>query len=171
VVALIDDDMAVVHDDFVHLPVAEEALDHGHVDPASRAALPTPDLANRLRVHAEEQRELCSPLIEQRFAVDQYQRAPPANSREIRADDRLPGTRRCDEHSGIVRKELSHGVLLDARQVTPKAGLDRSTLDPPVVPRGASPHGSGAAQRALRRSRAEAQDVVGDPRRTQLRAG
>src|SRR5262249_31586944 len=115
------------------LSVAEEALDHGHVDPASRAALPAPDLANRLRFHAEEQRELRSPLIEQRLTVDQYQRAPPANSREIRADDRLPGSRRCDEHSGVVRKELSHGVLLDRRQLTPKADLDRSTLDPQVV--------------------------------------
>jgi hypothetical protein len=104
VVALVDDDVAVVRDEFVDLVVADEALDHGHVDPTRHAALPAPDLADRFRLHAEEHGELRPPLIEQGLAVDQDQRAAPASLREVGADHRLPSSRGSDENPRLVRQ-------------------------------------------------------------------
>jgi hypothetical protein len=133
VVALVDDHVAVVCGQLIDRAVADQALDHGHVDPAGDTALPAPDLPDRLRLHAEEHRELRPPLIEQRLAVDQHQRAAPASRGEVGTHDRLTCSRRRHEHPGIVCQELLDGVLLDRRQLTVKAGFDGSTLHPPVV--------------------------------------
>ena len=64
--------------------------------------LPATDLADRLRVEAEEHPELGHPLVEERLPMDEDEGAPPTCGHEVGADDRLPDARRRHEDAGVV---------------------------------------------------------------------
>src|SRR5437867_9943790 len=97
--ALVDDHVTVGCDGVVDGPIAHEALEHGHVEAAGGRPLPPADLSDRLRRQPEEQRKLRHPLIEQRLAMHEDERAPATGRREVGADDRLPYTGWGDEHA------------------------------------------------------------------------
>jgi len=73
------------------LPRVEAARAGRHL---SLHGWPRGDLADLLRLDAEEDGELDDPLVEQRSAVDQDQRAARARGDEVRPDHRLADARR-----------------------------------------------------------------------------
>src|SRR5439155_22582932 len=86
-----------------------------------------------LRGLSEKQRELRHPLIEQRLAVYQDERAPASSRGEVGADNRLPHARWGDEHAEVMRKQGFRGLLLDSGQVSLEAYLQRFTKEALVV--------------------------------------
>ena len=81
----------------------------------------------------EEQRELRHPLIEQRLAMHEDERAPATRRGEVGADDRLPHARRSDEHTEVMCKQGLRRLLLDGGQMPVEARLQRVTGDALVV--------------------------------------
>ena len=81
---------------------APEALEHGDVQSPRRFALARPDLADSLRVEAEEHPELGHPLVEEWLPMDEDERASSTCGHEVGADDRLPDARWRHEDAGIV---------------------------------------------------------------------
>lgn len=64
VMALVDDDVAILRDEIGDGSVANETLDHRDVDLSCRRSLGTPNLADGVRLDAEELRQLRDPLVE-----------------------------------------------------------------------------------------------------------
>src|SRR5205085_2406860 len=89
VVALIDDDVPVAGDEVVDFFLADETLDHRNIDVAVGLAFVAPDTADLLLVDAEEDRQLCNPLLEERLAMDEDQRIAGALCDQICAEDCL----------------------------------------------------------------------------------
>jgi hypothetical protein len=91
--------------DFVDLPLSHEALDQGDVE-ATVGSPPAPaDLPDLLRFETQEHTELRHPLVQQRPAMHQDQRAAAALRDEPRPDRRLSGPRRRDEDPDVVCEE------------------------------------------------------------------
>ena len=69
--ALVDDHVSILGDEFVDSASADEALYHGNVEVAVGFAMATAYSADTLFVDVEEHGELCDPLLEQWLAMDQ----------------------------------------------------------------------------------------------------
>jgi hypothetical protein len=105
--------MTLIHN---HMPVAgyqvchplptNQALHHGNVHLAGRFQLSRADPADSLWIQAEEHRELCNPLVEDRFSVDKNKGRKPPHGDKHRADDRLAGP----EAQRIRRVSCQEGV-------------------------------------------------------------
>src|SRR5262249_61395481 len=100
--ALVPDPVAVACGDIVPSPLPDEALEHGDVQPTRRFALARPDLADRLRIEAEEHPELGHPLVEERLPMDEDERASSTCGYEVGPDDRLTDARRRHEDAGVM---------------------------------------------------------------------
>jgi len=104
----IDDELPVAGYIVVDDTLAEEGLDHGHVqEPIGSPA--TTDPAETLGGHAKKGREPFDPLIEQGLAVDEHQRVDRALGDQPGADDRLAEGRGGREHSCLVRQQGAGG--------------------------------------------------------------
>src|SRR5258708_17928136 len=114
--ALVDDDVTVVGYEVVDPPVADQALDHCNVEPTVRLPLAAADLADLLRLDPQEQSQLRNPLIQERTAVDQNERAPSSLRNEIGTHDRLPDARRRREYADVVRQHRPPRLLLEWRE-------------------------------------------------------
>src|SRR5213083_1018306 len=77
--------------------------------------------------------ELCHPLIEQRLAVHEHERAPTTGSGEVGADDRLPDAGWGDEHAELMREQGLRRLLLNFGQVPLEAYRERFTEDALIV--------------------------------------
>ncbi len=124
-VALIDDHLTVVCDDIFDLLLPDEALDHCHVQFAIAGLLACSDLADLLRLDAEEQGELCQPLVQERSPMHQDKRAASSLRHEVRANNRFTDAGRRHEHSDVVLEQCSCGFLLHRRQISLKPEPDR----------------------------------------------
>jgi len=111
--AFIGDDMTITADSIVDPSLADQALNHRNVQAAVQTALSGTDLADVLGLDAEEQRQLRDPLVEERLAVNQNQRVPASRSDKIGPNHSLADTRRCDEDTSLMRKEVSYCLLLN----------------------------------------------------------
>src|SRR3989304_1875779 len=115
--ALVDDDLPVVRHDVLHRALADQALDHCDAQPAIPGLLPSSNLAYPPRVNAQEQGELCQPLVEKRAPVDQDQRAAAAFRDQVRANDGFAYTGWGDEDADVLCNERARGPLLQRRQL------------------------------------------------------
>ena len=116
VVALVHHHVAVVRDAVVHLPVPDQALNRGDVDPALEllaTAAQTTDLAFR---NVEELAQPVGPLLHELLAVNENQGVDAALGDQPRGDDRLSECGRRGQDAGVVRQ---HGggrhLLLGAK--------------------------------------------------------
>ena len=128
VVALVHDHLAIARDQVGDLASAHEALDHRHVEAAVRRAFPAADLADGLGLDAQEERELGAPLVEERPAVHQDERAAAPLGDQVRPDDRLADAGRGNEDADLVGEERAGRLLLDARQI--RRGSETRTASP-----------------------------------------
>ena len=112
VVTLVHDDVAVVADDLVDLVAPDEALDHRDVQAPVRLSDAASDSTDLSRIDAEMQRQLLHPLVQERLAVDEYDRRAGPGGDQVRADDRLPRSRRGDEDAGVVGQQHLGRLLL-----------------------------------------------------------
>jgi hypothetical protein len=116
VVALVDDNVTIPCDQVVDRSLADEALDHGDVQPSRRGTLARADLPDRLGVDAEKHGQLRDPLIQERLPMDQDQRRPGAGRDEVGPDDGLADARRRHENPDVVYQQRSGGLVLDGSQ-------------------------------------------------------
>src|SRR5207253_2314746 len=73
------------------------------------------------------------PLIEQRLAVHEHERAPTTGRGEVGADDRLPDAGWGDEHAELMREQGLRRLLLNFGQVPLEAYRERFTEDALIV--------------------------------------
>ena len=87
-----------------------------------------PDLPYRLLLDAEEHGELGDPLIEERPAMRQDERAPASFGDEVGAENGLadPGGRH--EDAEVLPEQGLRGTLLDGREVAIEAESGRCAL-------------------------------------------
>ena len=91
VVALVDDQVAVVGHAIIDDALPDQALNDRDIEQPGRRVSPAADAPNRLGGHAEERREALDPLIEQLAPMDEHERADAALSRS--ATRRRPSCR------------------------------------------------------------------------------
>ena len=127
--AVVDDDLPVAGDEIGNGLPANEALDYGDIDPPGRSALRALDLSDRLRIEAEELRELRDPLVQKRAPVNQDQRAARARCDEVRPDHGLADAGRRDEDTRIVREKRSRRRLLNRRQRAVESNVQSGSGD------------------------------------------
>ena len=84
------------------------------------------DLADLLRLDAEEEGQLRHPLVKQRPPVHQDQRAAGALRDEVRADDGLAHARWSDEDAEIVLEECTGSLALKRGQLPLEPVRERS---------------------------------------------
>jgi hypothetical protein len=118
-VALVNDDVAVVGDPIVDDALLDEALNQGDIDQSRRSRAAAAHTTDRLLGKAEDGRELRNPLIEELTAVHKDQCVHLAPGDQPRSHDRLAECRRCGEHAGIMRDHpLGSGHLLGPQLAT-----------------------------------------------------
>ena len=103
VVALVDDDEAVVVEDG-RVVAAGEALDHRDVDHSGRAVAAAADLADLRGVEVEVLGESGAPLVDEFLAVDDHQRRHLVVGDHRAGHHGLAGTRWGDEHAEVVAR-------------------------------------------------------------------
>jgi hypothetical protein len=84
-------------------------------------------------VNAEEQGELCLPLIQERSPVDQHQGAAPPLGRKVYANHRLPRPGRPDEHAGFVLQEDLCSVRLQGSEFAAELESEKFAVSPLIV--------------------------------------
>ena len=101
-VALVDDEMAVVGDDVVYLVAAHEALDDGNVNDACGLAPAVADPPDSGGGQIEERSEPRHPLVHELAAVNEDEGVGFAGGQQRCRDDRLAerGSRR--QHTGVM---------------------------------------------------------------------
>ena len=104
VMALVDDQLAIVSDLVGNHALVDQALNEGDVDPPVRPSSPAVDAADRAGRQTEESRQPFDPLVEQLLPVHQHQRAHAALGDEPGRDHGLPEGGRGGEHSGLMRQ-------------------------------------------------------------------
>lgn len=134
-VALINDDMAIVGDEVIYLLLADEALDHGDIESAIELALTPSNPTDALRIEVEEHRQLRHPLLEERFTMNQNQRTAGALCDEVGAEDGLSDPRRADEYAGVMLQKRAGGVLLDGRQLSFELQVQSCAIAPLIFDR------------------------------------
>ena len=129
VVAFIHDHVAVVRDAVVHLPVPDQALNHGDVDPAPEllaSAAQTTDLAFR---NAEKLAQPVAPLLHELLAVNENQGVDAAVGDQPGGDDRLSECGRRGQYAGVVRQHGGGRRLLFRAEVHLERRPKRVTRD------------------------------------------
>ena len=104
VVAFVHHHVAVVRDAVVHLPVPDQALNHGDVDPALEllaTAAQTTDLTFR---NVEKLAQPVAPLLHELLAVNENQGVDAALGDQPGGDDRLSECGRRGQNAGVVRQ-------------------------------------------------------------------
>jgi hypothetical protein len=114
--AFVDHDLAVARHDVVHPSLSHEALQHADVEATVRRPLAGADPTDLLRLQSQKHRELRQPLIQERPAMHQDERAAPAGCDEPGRDHRLSDTWRRDEDPGVVGEEGLRRSLLRRRE-------------------------------------------------------
>jgi hypothetical protein len=132
-VTLVYDYVAVGGDNVVYRLTPRQALQHGDIEMAVGLALPTSDSTHRFGFNSKKQGKLSHPLIEQRLAMHQDERAPGSLSYQVGPDNRLPDTGRSDEYTDIVSEECVYRALLHLGQLTVEASVNWVAGDSLVV--------------------------------------
>jgi len=135
VMAFIHNNVTVPSHEVVHVALADQALDHGDIEPARRQILPSPDPADGFWINSQERGKPRDPLVEDRLPVDKDKGIAPARGREERADHRFPGAGRGDEESIVVGQENLHRFFLHSGQAALESKLDRFSFVPLVLDR------------------------------------
>src|SRR6185436_16664402 len=127
-VALVHDDMAVGLDQVIDAALADQALDHRHIEAPVRCPLAASDLADVLLLEAEKDGELSHPLIQQRLPMDEHERAPRALRHKIRAKHSLADAGRRDKYTDVVLEERLCCLLLDRRELALELDIEWLTF-------------------------------------------
>ena len=101
-VALVHDDVPVICDQFSDILSTYKGLQHRDIQVSVGLEFATTDLPDFTRFQVQEQRELRSPLIEQRRPVNENQRIARPLRDDFDADNGLARPGRCDEYSGLM---------------------------------------------------------------------
>ena len=123
-VALVDDDEAIVFEEFVGSFLAGDALDHGNVDGSGWFVLPAADHADVVVVEAEVFAETLAPLGEQWFAVDQDEGWLSVVGDDGAGGDRFAGAWWCDDHGEVVVDDGVEGGLLVGEECAGEVEVD-----------------------------------------------
>ena len=125
-VALVDDEMAVVGDDVVHLVAAHEALNDGNVYDACGLAPAAADLPDGGGGQIQERPEPRDPLVHELAAVNQNEGVGSAGGQQRCRDDCLAerGSRR--QHAGVMLQQGIGGRRLLRRQFAEECCLNRT---------------------------------------------
>ena len=118
--ALVDNQLAVIGDEVADLTVAHEALDQRDVDPPRRLALSAADCADVAVLHGQKRLKAFAPLVDELAAMDENQRVDAACGDHARADDGLAERRRSGQHAIIVGFDRSDGGRLYVVQCAEK---------------------------------------------------
>jgi cobyrinic acid a,c-diamide synthase len=161
VATLVDDHLAVARDEVIDGSFADEALDHGDIQPTRRIALPNADLADCLGIDAKKHGELGDPLVQERLAVDQDQRGPASGCHAVRSHDGLANARRRHEDPDVVSQQRLGGSFLDGCQPSLESQRERLPRVAPIL------HGQRNAHPAKQRLQLLAtpprqSDVIGE---------
>ena len=127
VVTLVDDEVTIVGDHVIHLPLAHQALNDGDVDDTGRAALAAADLADPLGREIEKTGKPGEPLVEELAAMNQDEGVGSAGVDQGRGDYRLAecGGRR--QHSSVVPEQGILGSIQLPCQLAFEGRCDRTT--------------------------------------------
>ena len=125
VVALVDDEVAVVGHAVVHDALAHQALNERHVELPVGLRFPPPIRPIRLRGSTEKRRQALHPLIEQLLSMHEHQRVDAALGDQPRGDDRLAEGGRGGQHTGVVRQQRVRGGLLFRPQFAVEDDIER----------------------------------------------
>ena len=98
----IDDQMTIIANHVIDLPIPNQALDQRNIDDPCRLPFPATDNADLLWVDAQEGTQTLHPLIEQLPAVDENKRVPAAVCNKRCCDNGLAKGGRGGEHAVIV---------------------------------------------------------------------
>lgn len=90
VVAFIDDDLPILADAVINDPLADEALNDGHVEQPGRLVSAVANSSDRLSRQIQERREALDPLIEQLPTMNEDKRVDAALGNEPAATTVLP---------------------------------------------------------------------------------
>ena len=102
-VALIDDEMAVVADAIVDDALPDQALNHGDIDSAGWLVPAATDSPNRGRWHVQERRQPFDPLIEQLPPMNEHERVDATLGDQPGGDDGLAEGGGRGQHTGVMR--------------------------------------------------------------------
>lgn len=128
VMALVNDDVAIVGDAIIDHALLGEALYEGDIDRPRRASASTAHPADRFRRETEERREPLDPLVEELASVDEHERVHPASGDQPSGDHRLAERGGCCQHTRVVRHHrLGSGHLLG-----PQFARERHVHRPPA---------------------------------------
>ena len=125
--ALVDDELAIVGDLVGNHALVDQALNEGDVDPPVRPSSSAADAADRAGRQTEESRQPFDPLVEQLLPVHQHQRAYAAMCDEPGRDHGLAEGSRGGEHPRLMRQQRLCSYHLLGPQFTVKAQLQGLT--------------------------------------------
>ena len=82
-----------------------------------------------IRRDGEELAQLCGPLFDEGFAVDEYERGAPAAGDQLCCEHGLAPARGCAQDSDVVLKERAGSGVLRVAELTGEFELDRLAGD------------------------------------------
>ena len=112
VMALVDDDVAVLFDQLADLALAGQRLHHGNVDPAGGPGLAAADGTDHFLADLEERMQALLPLPQQLGAMDQDQGVHATARDQCRCRYRLAERSRCAQYADVVTEHRLGGSLL-----------------------------------------------------------
>ena len=116
VVTFVDNHLPIARDDVINAVLADQALDHGDVNPPGTDAVAAADLADLFLVHSQEHRQLSPPLVQERLPMHQDERAARARPGQIEmqrvATARDVSPRRVRRDDALRRRRLREVRLL-----------------------------------------------------------
>jgi hypothetical protein len=123
-VALIDDELAVLSHQIGYDALAYLALNQGDVEQSGRFPLSASDDPNLFRIETEKGSEAGRPLIHKRLPMDENQRTAPAGSDYVCGNDRLAEPGGCGKHARIMPQQCMGRFGLIGREFPPKGDVE-----------------------------------------------
>lgn len=131
--AFVNNHMAIIGHKVRDLALSHKALYHRNINVSGYLALGPAYLSDCFWVYIKEQRELCYPLVEQRFTVYKDKRVPGSCGNEIRPENCLACAWRGNHNSDIVSEYFSRSIFLKLCQLSIEGDFDMASIGAFVV--------------------------------------
>ena len=132
-VALVDDDMAIVGHQIIHDLLPVETLDDRDIQGPIGAAPSSPDLPDALEGKIQERRQPLPPLVQELSAMHEHQGVHATRGDEPGGHDRFPKGGRGGQDAVVMSQQVVGGGLLIRPERSLKRHVQRQTGKPLVL--------------------------------------